>query len=494
MKPIPSDRFDRSLVWFRRDLRSDDHTAMHHALLQSKQVFCVFIFDEHILQTLPRLDRRVAFIHSSLIDLNQHLCALSGQSDAVLEVRHGDPAGCLLELVKALGVQAVFANHDDEPYALKRDAEIKGALAKQGVSFVSFKDHVVFERDEILTQNNQPYGVFTPYKNNWLKKIRPDDLKERTVKPAVGQLVPVGRSLHKAMPSLEEMGFEEVDLRALHIQAGSTGADVLVKDFVKRMSDYQQTRDFPSVKGPSYLSVHLRFGTVSVRRLARLAHPLAIKEDAGAQTWLGELIWRDFYHQILHHHPRVVSQAFKPAYDAIVWESGKEAKQLFEAWCEGRTGYPLVDAAMAQINQTGYMHNRLRMVVACFLIKDLGIDWRWGEAYFAQHLIDFDLAANNGGWQWASSSGCDAQPYFRIFNPISQSEKFDSQGKFIRRYLPQLAALPNDAIHAPWLAKPLVLEAAGVTLGESYPRPMVDHAGARLKTLMRYSVVKAKPD
>ena len=494
MKPIPSDRFDRSLVWFRRDLRSDDHTAMHHALLQSKQVFCVFIFDEHILQNLPRQDRRVAFIHSSLIDLNQHLCALSGQSDAVLEVRHGDPAGCLLELVKALGVQAVFANHDDEPYALKRDAEIKGALAKQGVSFVSFKDHVVFERDEILTQNNQPYGVFTPYKNNWLKKIRPDDLKERTVKPAAGQLVPVPHSVHKAMPSLKDIGFESVDLQALHIQAGSTGADVLVKDFVKRMSDYQQTRDFPSVKGPSYLSVHLRFGTVSVRRLARLAHPLAIKEDAGAQTWLGELIWRDFYHQILHHHPRVVSQAFKPAYDAIVWESGKEAKQLFEAWCEGRTGYPLVDAAMAQINQTGYMHNRLRMVVACFLIKDLGIDWRWGEAYFAQQLIDFDLAANNGGWQWASSSGCDAQPYFRIFNPISQSEKFDSQGKFIRRYLPQLAALPNDAIHAPWLAKPLVLEAAGVTLGESYPRPMVDHAGARLKTLMRYSVVKAKAD
>jgi len=494
MKPIPSDRFDRSLVWFRRDLRSDDHTAMHHALLQSKHVFCAFIFDEKILQTLPRQDRRVAFIHSSLIDLDQHLRVLSGQSEAVLEVRHGEPIVCLVDLVKALGVQAIFANHDDEPYALQRDAEMKGALANQGVAFVSFKDHVVFERDEILTQNNQPYGVFTPYKNNWLKKIRPDDLKERTVKPAAGQLVPVPHSVHKAMPSLKDIGFESVDLQALHIQAGSTGADVLVKDFVKRMSDYQQTRDFPSVKGPSYLSVHLRFGTVSVRRLARLAHPLAIKEDAGAQTWLGELIWRDFYHQILHHHPRVVSQAFKPAYDAIVWESGKEAKQLFEAWCEGRTGYPLVDAAMAQINQTGYMHNRLRMVVACFLIKDLGIDWRWGEAYFAQQLIDFDLAANNGGWQWASSSGCDAQPYFRIFNPISQSEKFDSQGKFIRRYLPQLAALPNDAIHAPWLAKPLVLEAAGVTLGESYPRPMVDHAGARLKTLMRYSVVKAKAD
>jgi deoxyribodipyrimidine photo-lyase len=221
---------------------------------------------------------------------------------------------------------------------------------------------------------------------------------------------------------------------------------------------------------------------------------LAVEGDTGAQTWLGELIWRDFYHQILHHHPRVVEQSFKPAYDAIVWETGKEAKQLFAAWCEGRTGYPLVDAAMAQINQTGYMHNRLRMVVASFLVKDLGINWRWGEQYFAQHLIDFDLAANNGGWQWASSSGCDAQPYFRIFNPISQSEKFDPQGKFIRRYLPHLAALPNDAIHAPWLAKPLVLEAANVTLGKAYPLPIVDHANARLKTLMRYSVVKSKND
>ena len=494
MKPTPSDRFDRSLVWFRRDLRSDDHAALHHALLQSKQVFCAFVFDDHILKTLPRQDRRVAFIHSSLIDLDQHLRALSGQSDPVLVVRHGDPIVCLVELVKGLGIQAVFANHDDEPYAIQRDAAMKAALASHGIAFVSFKDHVIFERSEILTQNNQAYGVFTPYKNNWLKKITPADLKEKSVKPAAGQLACMPANLHKAMPSLKDMGFESVDLQALNIQAGSTGADVLVKDFVKRVSDYQQTRDFPSVKGPSYLSVHLRFGTVSVRRLARLAHPLAIKEDAGAQTWLGELIWRDFYHQILHHHPRVVNQAFKPAYDAIVWESGNEAKQLFEAWCEGRTGYPLVDAAMAQINQTGYMHNRLRMVVASFLVKDLGIDWRWGEKYFAEHLIDFDLAANNGGWQWASSSGCDAQPYFRIFNPISQSEKFDSQGKFIRRYLPQLAALPNDAIHAPWLAKPLVLEAAGVKLGVSYPLPVVDHAGARLKTLMRYSVVKTKPD
>jgi deoxyribodipyrimidine photo-lyase len=212
--------------------------------------------------------------------------------------------------------------------------------------------------------------------------------------------------------------------------------------------------------------------------------------DEGAQTWLSELIWRDFYHQILFHHPHVVSGAFKREYNSIVWEHGKIAEKLFNAWCEGKTGYPLIDASMMQINQTGYMHNRLRMVVASFLVKDLGIDWRWGEAYFAKHLNDFDLAANNGGWQWASSSGCDAQPYFRIFNPISQSEKFDAQAKFIKRYLPQLSALSDDAIHAPWLAKPIDLKAAGIELGKDYPMPIVDHATARAKTLERYAVIK----
>jgi deoxyribodipyrimidine photo-lyase len=236
--------------------------------------------------------------------------------------------------------------------------------------------------------------------------------------------------------------------------------------------------------------VHLRFGTVSIRQLVALAQQTVAAGSAGAATWLSELIWREFYFAILHHHPHVCERAFKPAFDTIVWESCAQALAHFAAWCNGATGYPLVDAAMRQLNTTGYMHNRLRMVAASFLVKDLGLDWRWGERYFAQTLNDFDLAANNGGWQWAASTGCDAQPYFRIFNPVSQSQKFDPQGQFIRRYVPELAALPNAALHAPWQAKPLELQAAGVVLGHTYPHPLVDHAQARARTLARYAVVK----
>jgi deoxyribodipyrimidine photo-lyase len=303
-------------------------------------------------------------------------------------------------------------------------------------------------------------------------------------------LAPRPPAYQLSVPTLKEMGFEPTNLSSLHVPTGSPGGLALFEDFFDRMDKYDETRNFPAVKGPSYLGVHLRFGTVSIRQLAATAYKRMLTGSKGAETWLSELIWRDFYHQIMHHHPRVVKGAFKPEYDAIKWEHNKAAKDLFAAWCEGRTGYPLVDAAMAQINQTGYMHNRLRMVVASFLTKDLGIDWRWGERYFAEHLNDFDLAANNGGWQWASSSGCDAQPYFRIFNPTNQSEKFDPEGKFIRRYVPALAKLSNKAIHAPWLAKPLELEEAGLVLGRDYPRPIVDHAEARTRTLERYAVVK----
>ncbi len=263
-----------------------------------------------------------------------------------------------------------------------------------------------------------------------------------------------------------------------------------------RIDKYKDKRDFPGQKGVSYLSVHNRFGTISIRRLAKAAHDrFKLNGSEGAMGWLNELIWRDFYFQIIYHRPDAAEKAFKPEYDQITWDDDDKAQRLFKAWCEGKTGYPLVDAAQRQLNQTGFQHNRLRMVTASFLTKDLGIDWRWGEKYFAEHLNDFDLSANNGGWQWAASSGCDAQPYFRIFNPYSQSEKFDADGKFIRKYCPELAKLSNKYIHNPAECPPFELQMAGVILGENYPRPVVEHDVARKKTLERYAVVKkAKED
>jgi len=485
------------LVWLRRDLRVSDHAALFHALRSCSQVHCVFLFDTAILAPLPRADRRVEFIHDSLASVDAGLRTLSGQPEAGLIVRQGLAEAEIPRLAQALGATAVFANHDDEPEALARDARVRAQLQAVGAALHTYKDHVIFERDEVLTLSGSPFSVFTPYKNAWLRKLNAFYLSSYPVQRYAAQLAP--RPAGERLPTLAEIGFEPTNLHELPLPAGSEGAAQLLADFLPRLADYGEARNFPSVKGPSYLGVHLRFGTVSIRELARLAWNAASQEqNPGAAVWLSELIWRDFYHQILSHHPHVATQSFKPAYDAIEWESGPEAERLFAAWCEGRTGYPLVDAAMAQINQTGYMHNRLRMVVASFLVKDLGIDWRWGERYFAEQLNDFDLASNNGGWQWASSSGCDAQPYFRIFNPISQSEKFDGAGKFIRRYVPQLAGLSDKLIHAPWKAGSVELAAAGITLldaGEvpgpaSYPRPLVDHAEARERTLARYAVVK----
>ena len=484
---MPQDKsLDNALVWFRRDLRSDDHAALYHALRAARRVWCVFVFDREILDALPRADRRVEFIHDSVLALNRQL---GGR----LIVRHAWARDEIHRLAQALHVQAVYANHDDEPAALQRDAQVRGALAHVGIALHTSKDHVVFERSELLTGSGKPYSVFTPYKNAWLKKVDSFFLKAYPVEKHAASLAAVPTAISSSPPTLEELGFQRTNLHGLKMPAGSEGAQALLTDFVGRIDDYEATRNFPAVKGPSYLSIHLRFGTLSIRTLARLAHARAQSESSGAGVWLSELIWRDFYHQVLHHHPHVVGACFKPEYDRLKWEHGAHADALFAAWCEGRTGYPLVDAAMAQINQTGYMHNRLRMVVASFLTKDLGIDWRWGERYFATHLNDFDLAANNGGWQWAASTGCDAQPWFRIFNPVTQSEKFDAAGKFIRRYLPQLAALPDKLIHAPWLARPIDLQAAGITLGRDYPQPVVQHDEARARTLARFGVVKAPP-
>ena len=478
----------KALVWFRRDLRAHDHAALYHALRAAEQVWCMFVFDTAILEPLPRRDRRVEFIHDSVGELDAQLRALGGR----LLVRHGPARAEVVRLAGELGAQAVYANHDDEPDALARDAAVGAALGDAGIALHTGKDHVVFERSEVLTQSGTPYTVFTPYKNAWLKKLEPFFIEPYPVERHAASLAAPPAGVSAALPSLAAIGFEPTNLHALQIPTGVTGAKQLLDDFLPRIDNYDEARNFPAIRGPSYLSVHLRFGTVSIRALAAAAcAQIERTNSAGATVWLSELIWRDFYHQILHHRPHVVGASFKPEYDRIRWEEGARADELFAAWCDGRTGYPLVDAAMAQINQTGYMHNRLRMVVASFLTKDLGIDWRRGEAYFATHLNDFDLAANNGGWQWASSSGCDAQPYFRIFNPVAQSEKFDPQGKFIRRYLPQLASLPDAALHAPWAARSVDLGAAGVVLGRDYPRPVVDHAQARAATLARYAVVKS---
>ena len=491
-------QLDSALVWLRRDLRTEDNAALYHALREARRVWCAFIFDRTILDALPRADRRVEFIRDSLVGLNAQLRALAashGIERVSLLVRHGHAAQALPQLAAELHAQAVYANHDDEPDALARDAQVRGALAGAGIALHTGKDHVVFERSEVLTQAGGPFGVFTPYKNAWLKKLEPYFVKAYPVAKHAAALAAVPEGVACGVPTLAEIGFESTDLHTLKLPSGAAGAQELLADFLARIDRYDETRNFPAVKGPSYLSTHLRFGTVSIRQLAREAWQRALAGSKtgsrGAEVWLSELIWRDFYHQVLHHHPHVVGHAFKPEYDAIRWEHGKHADTLFTAWCEGRTGYPLVDAAMHQINQTGYMHNRLRMVVASFLVKDLGIDWRWGERYFAEKLNDFDLAANNGGWQWAASTGCDAQPYFRIFNPLSQSEKFDAEGKFIRRYLPALAKLPAKLIHAPWLVSPIELAAAEVEIGRDYPAPIVQHDAARLKTLERYAVVKA---
>ena len=481
---------DISLVWFRRDLRLDDHAALFRALKSSMRVYCVFVFDREILDALTAgPDRRVEFIRESVVELKAEL-ENAGGGLIVLDdqARTAVPA-----LALELGANAVFANHDYEPLAIDRDAAVDRALSARGIAFLTFKDQVIFEHDELQTGAGKFYSVFTPYRNAWLKKVDAFFLVAYPVRKYAQALKPPALGL--SVPTLGELGFTTTNLTQLQILPGARAAAQLFDDFKMRMAAYADTRDFPAVKGPSYLSVHLRFGTLSIRAVAREAYrawqgSADFPGGRGAEVWLSELIWRDFYFQILSHNPHVVDCAFKPEYEGVRWESGAHAQALFAAWCEARTGYPLMDAAMRQLNQTGYMHNRLRMVAASFLTKDLGIDWRLGEHYFAQHLNDYDLAANNGGWQWAASTGCDAQPYFRIFNPVIQSRRFDPHGGFIRRYVPEIAGLSDKAIHAPWKASQKELETAGVTIGGNYPQPVVDHMLARKRTLERFKAAR----
>lgn len=477
--------YDAGLVWLRRDLRLADNAALYQALKACRQVHCAFCFDTAILEKLPRRDRRVAFIRASLVELDAALRAAAGPRAGLL-VLHGDARAEVPRLAAQLRVGAVFANHDYEPAAVGRDQLVRERLAAVGIALHTFKDQVVFEADEVLTQAGKPYSVFTPYGRTWLARLDDFYLAAYPVEKYAARLAPL--PFERPVPALAELGFEAA---GVPLPAGAAGAQELLRDFLCRIDRYHALRDLPASTGPSHLGVHLRFGTVSIRQLAREART---RSGTGAATWLKELAWRDFYHQVLANFPRVGAGAsFRPEYDRIRWAEGPEADAHFAAWREGRTGYPLVDAAMIQLNTTGYMHNRLRMVSASFLCKDLGIDWRRGERYFAEQLNDYDLAANNGGWQWASSSGCDAQPYFRIFNPVRQGERFDPDGRFVARYLPQLAPLPPALIQAPWTGRPVDLAAAGILLGRDYPAPIVDHATARAETLRRYAVVRNGP-
>lgn len=471
-----------TLCWLRRDLRLSDSTALQEA---SQGPFVVgFIFDRCILDELEDSDdRRVTFIHRSLEEVRQGIERRGGQ----LWVGYGDPVEVIPRWAQQGGLTRVVAAHDDDPYALRRDAQVQARLKDAGVEWRSVKDHVLLERQEVLTQSGTPHKVFTPYQKAWLGRLTAADLAERTVHWPHLQ---AARSPDAPDRSLDSMGFRP---GALWLEPGESGGQRRLADFLARVPKYHEARDLPALEATSGLSVHLRFGTLSIRQCVRalgIATPDQVQDlEPGPRKWLSELVWREFYHNILANFPHVVDGAFRREFDALEWPGLPEH---FEAWKAGRTGYPIVDAAMRCLNQTGWMHNRLRMVAASFLTKDLLVSYRLGEAYFARQLLDFDLAQNNGGWQWTASTGTDAQPTYRIFNPILQSLKFDSEGAFIRRFCPELAELDPEAIHTPWQAPPMTLLAAGVRLGENYPFPIVDHAVQRAKALALLGSVSAQ--
>ncbi|NCU05483.1 MAG: deoxyribodipyrimidine photo-lyase [Chitinophagaceae bacterium] len=425
-----------NICWFRRDLRLHDQAALYHALKENVPVLPVFIFDKTILDQLEeKNDRRVEFIHHAITEMQQQLKTMNSS----MEVYYGLPEEVFQILVEKYTINKVFTNHDYEPYALQRDIAIQQQLNEAGISFHTYKDQVIFEKDEVLKDDGKPYTVFTPYSRKWKAKLNAFYLKSYPVEKYAAAFF---KQEPVAVPSLKEMGFEAAGI--------SFPSAVTKKEIIKK---YKEQRDFPAIDGTSRLSVHLRFGTISIRELAREAFALN-------ETFLNELIWRDFYHMILWHFLQVgEGKAFKKEYDFINW---RHDEKDFQQWCNGQTGYPIVDAGMRELNATGFMHNRVRMIVASFLTKHLLIDWRWGEAYFAKKLLDFDLAANNGGWQWAAGSGCDAAPYFRIFNPYLQTQKFDPKLEYIRKWVPEFE-------------------------GFHYVKPIVQHEFARNRCLEVYS-------
>ena len=424
-----------NIFWFRRDLRLHDNAALYHALKSDKQVVPVFIFDKNILDKLEdKSDRRVEFIRAALEEMQQKLVSFG----STLKVCYGTPLEVFKMLAEKYVLENVFTNHDYELYALERDTELAKFFKLKNISFSTFKDHVIFEKDEVLKDNGKPYTVFTPYSRRWKAVMKDSYLKPY---PTEKYFSAFYKQPPNKIPSLNSMGFSEVDK--------PFPSKLLNEELVKK---YGEKRNFPGINGTSRLGVHLRFGTISIREIA-------LKSMELSEIYLNELIWRDFYQMIVWHFPQVSKyKAFKPEYDAIEWRNNAEE---FTTWCNGQTGYPIVDAGMRELNETGFMHNRVRMIVASFLCKDLLIDWRWGEAYFAQKLLDFDFASNNGGWQWAAGSGCDAAPYFRIFNPYLQTEKFDPKFEYIKKWVPEFQEC-------------------------TYPQPMVAHDEARKRCLEVY--------
>lgn len=433
---MPPHRIPVNLFWFRRDLRLHDNAGLLRALRSDRPVLPLFIYDRDILDHLEdRNDRRVEFISLALHAMHRALAS----AGAGLEVRYGKPLQVFRDLTSEYDIGAVFTNHDYEPYAQTRDSQVADLLRGEGIPFQSYKDSVIFEKSEVVKDDGLPYTVFTPYSRKWKSALAQHPLPRH---PSEQHLSAMLAAAPKPIPLMEEMGFRA---------AGLSFPSVEVSD--ELISRYGERRDFPAVEGTSRLGVHLRFGTVSIRDVARRAL-------TRSEAFLNELIWRDFYHMILWHFPQVGrGKAFKPAYDRIPWRQDEEG---FARWCEGRTGYPIVDAGMRELSATGYMHNRVRMVTASFLAKHLLVDWRWGEAWFARKLLDFDLAANNGGWQWAAGSGCDAAPYFRVFNPSLQTQKFDPGAEYIRKWVPEC-------------------------MEPSYPRPIVAHEAARARCLDVYA-------
>lgn len=412
-----------------------DNAGLYHALKGDKPVLPVFIFDKNILDKLSdKADKRVAFIHASLQEMQTTLVSIG----STLQVFYDTPLAAFEKLTSTYKIEKVFTNHDYEPYAKERDSAIDAFLNKKGASLRTYKDQVILEKDEVLKDDGKSYTVFTPYSRKWKAVLSDFHLKSYPTEKYFNNFL---KHASKEIPALSSMGFEDIET---NFPAKALKKELLVK--------YQQQRNFPAIAGTSKLGVHLRFGTISIRKLAQHCSGLS-------ETFLNELIWRDFYHMILWHFPHVGhGKAFKPAYDHIEWRNDEDA---FDKWCKGQTGYPIVDAGMRELNETGFMHNRVRMIVSSFLTKHLLIDWRLGEAYFAEKLLDFDLAANNGGWQWAAGSGCDAAPYFRIFNPYLQTQKFDPKLNYINKWVPELNEL-------------------------NYPKPIVDHEFARKRCLEVY--------